>query len=230
MKRYNNIFFDLDRTLWDFETNTKITFFEIYRKYKLHLYFLDFESFHQSYRLINDELWEMYRKNLISKKELSFRRFYDTLKKVNAGDEETAKNMSEAYIKMSPNKTALFPGAIDVLEYLSASYSLFIITNGFKEVQHKKISNCKLDKYFDKVFTSEEVGCNKPESLFFEKVLSETGSFADNSLVIGDDLVIDIAGAKVLKIDTVWFNPENLKKQHDANYEINSLVELKNFL
>lgn len=230
MKLYKNIYFDLDRTLWDFDTNTRKTFSDIYNKYRLNEYFQDFDIFLNIYKDINNDLWEEYRNNIISKDELSWRRFYDTLKTVNFVNRKMAISISEDYIKMSPENTDLFPGTIELLEYLKPKYSVYIVTNGFKEVQYKKIKNCKLNKYFDKIFTSEEIGCKKPEKIFFEKVLLQTGALPVNSLVIGDDLDIDIKGAKETGIDTVWFNPDRLKKEHNATYEINSLLEIMNIL
>lgn len=227
--KYKNVFFDLDRTIWDFETNSKETFIEIFNKNSLHE-LCSFEEFYSEYRKINDNLWSMYRTGTISKEELSWKRFYLSMKAFGKDDIKTSKSMSEDYIKVSPTKTKLFPHSHEVLDYLSNKYNLFIITNGFKEVQYKKINNSKIDKYFKQIFTSEEVGCNKPNQEFFSFVLQETNSKVENSIVIGDDIEVDIKGAENLKIDTVWFNPNKQEAKYEPSYEINSLKELLDIL
>lgn len=230
MSKYTHIFFDLDRTLWDFDTNSTITFKEIFSKYNLKGYFKDFETFHKIYTKINLSLWSDYRNNLISKEDLSWQRFYKTLETARLDDISTAKSIAQDYIQLSPNKTALYPHTNEVLQYLSKKYKLFIVTNGFKEVQHKKIINCELDKYFDAVYTSEEIGYNKPHKEFFDFVIKDSGAKTEQSIVIGDDTEIDILGAKNAFIDSIWFNPRNENGNTLPDYEINSLEELLNIL
>jgi putative hydrolase of the HAD superfamily len=227
--KYRHIFFDLDRTLWDFEVNSKETFIEIFYKYQINN-FCTFEDFHSEYKKINDNLWSEYRLGNISKDKLSWQRFYKTLLLFNVNDEITAKKMSQDYVNISPTKTKLFPHSIEILQYLSKSYKLHIITNGFKEVQYLKINNCGINKFFTGIFTSEEVGCNKPNLDFFKFALSKTGAKAEESLVIGDDLQVDIKGAANLNIDTVWFNPNREKEDFRPVYEIHSLKELLNLI
>lgn len=230
MKSYKNIFFDLDRTLWDFDTNALQTFKEIYESYELFKHFSNFTEFYDSYKAINDKLWEKYRNCEISKEELSWKRFYDTLKTKGICDEEMSRAMSFDYINKGPEKTALFPDTIQILEYLQSKYSLYIVTNGFKEVQYKKMSNCKLESFFKKIFVSEEVGYNKPDKRFFEHVLKQTKATAKDSLIIGDDLKVDIEGAKNCMIDSVWLNTNNSDISDLPNYIISELQELKSIL
>ena len=225
--KYKHIFFDLDRTLWDFEANSKETFEEIFNKYNLNKH-CDFNTFHTEYRKINAELWAEYRIGTISKEFLSWQRFYRAINLFGIDNEEMAKDMSADYIKISPTKTKLFPNTKEVLEFLSNKYKLHLVTNGFKEVQYVKINNSGIDKYFTSVFTSEEVGCNKPNKAFFEHVLEHTGADISESAIVGDDIEADIKGAANMHIDTVWFNPDNLETDYIPTYKINTLDELKN--
>lgn len=227
--KYKHIFFDLDRTLWDFEANSKETFNEIFYKHNLDS-LCSFSDFHKEYRKINDQLWAQYRLGKITKENLSWQRFYQTMEAFGKKDEKTAKLMSDDYITISPTKTKMFPYVHEVLDYLSKKYTLHIVTNGFKEVQYKKINNSNIANYFTMIFTSEEVGCNKPNPDFFSFVLNETGAKDYESIVIGDDLEVDIKGAKNMKIDAIWFNPNYMKGDFKPDYEISSLEEINNIL
>jgi len=223
-----HIFFDLDRTLWDFEVNSHETLLELCVKYNLNdLGINDYESFIKRYKCHNEKLWVLYRNNSISQKELRKERFHKTLSSYNIFDPVLATAIGEDYIDLCPKKNKLFPFAIEVLQYLSEKYSLHIITNGFEKVQHIKLECSDLHKYFNKIITSEQVGVKKPDSKIFEFALSESAAIAQESIYVGDDLVVDIIGCQACGIDGVYFNPD--KKKHDQcpKYEISCLSELK---
>ena len=107
---------------------------------------------------------------------------------------------------------------------------MHIITNGFKEVQYLKIERSGLKKYFQQVITSEEAGCNKPNKQIFLYALEKTSAIASESLMIGDDIEVDIMGAKSAGIDQIFVNLENFRHNVFINYEVKSLPELKNIL
>lgn len=226
---YKNVFIDLDRTLWDFETNSTETIEEIFYKYKINK-ICKFEEFHSVYRKENDVLWKDYREKRIEKDVLSCQRFFLSLKHFDYENKEIAVKMSEDYIKFSPMKTKMFDGSVEILQYLSAKYQIYLVTNGFIEVQYNKIKNCGIDKYFDAVFTSEEVGCNKPNIEYFQHVIKNTGSLTTESIIIGDDIEVDIKGAAKIGIDTLWCNFANQNSDYTPTYEVKSLLEIKNIL
>jgi len=160
-----------------------------------------------------------------------YRRFYLTLKEAGTDDIELAKEIAQDFIDISPLQTKTFPHAHETLQYLKEkAYELHIITNGFNEVQGKKLKNSKLDSFFTQVITSEDAGANKPSPKIFEYALNLANAIPENSLMIGDDLKTDIAGAKNSNINQIYFN--NLKIKHDKNptFEIFSLKELQNIL
>lgn len=229
-KRFKDIFIDLDRTLWDFERNSRETFMEIYHKYQLFDHFKSFDLFLITYRKINDALWNEYRSGKISKEELSWKRFYLSLKEVNIDDKEMAENIAQDYITISPTKKKLFPHAHTTLTYLKKQYDLHLITNGFKEVQYQKIMNCGLRRYFKNIFTSEEVGIQKPNKKFFMHVLKKTKAQPEESLVIGDDPEVDIAGAKSVGMSSIWFNPNMNEAEIEPDLEIYNLNDLIHML
>lgn len=146
------------------------------------------------------------------------------------GDEETARLMANDYISISPQKTRLFPGTIELLQFLSSKYRVYLVTNGFKEVQYNKIKNCKIDLYFDKVFTSEEVGCNKPNIEYFQFVLAQTNSLPEQSIIIGDDIEVDIKGAAQVGISTIWCNFVEQTSDFIPDYEVKSLLDILQIL
>ncbi|HBX51665.1 MAG: noncanonical pyrimidine nucleotidase, YjjG family [Bacteroidetes bacterium GWF2_33_38] len=226
MKKYKHIFFDLDQTLWDFKTNSRRILEQLYTKYELFNHFNSFDEYYDIYHFHNDILWEEYRKGSLKKSELRWTRFYIPIFEKGYDNKQVAKKMGEEYVEESPKQNTLFPFAIEVLEYLHKKYKLYVITNGFKEVQDVKMKVCNLEKYFERVFTSEEIGAMKPKREAFEFSLNSVNAKKSESIMIGDDINSDIRGAKNYGIDQVLFNPALLKHDESPTFEINSLKEL----
>ncbi|PKP19988.1 MAG: noncanonical pyrimidine nucleotidase, YjjG family [Bacteroidetes bacterium HGW-Bacteroidetes-21] len=223
---YKNLLFDLDRTLWDFESNTIETLRDIYDQFQLRLHFESFHHFYTTYRSINEKQWELYRNNRISKDTLRKSRFFLTLKEVGYEDNELADEIGTIYIEKTPLKTKIFPHTHESLTYLKPKYRLFILTNGFKEVQHKKLTGTHLDQYFEAVITSEDAGHQKPHLEFFTYVFDTLKIEPSESIMIGDALKVDIIGARNAGVDTVFFNPEDSVHKEIVTFEIQSLKEL----
>lgn len=228
--KYKHIYFDLDRTIWDFETNARDTFQEIYEKYNLEKIFNTFDNFYDTYSEHNNLLWKEYREGKIKKSLLSYKRFTLTLEDFGVDDEELAKKIAFDYITISPTKKQLFPFAHETLDYLYKKYKLYIITNGFNEVQFTKLKNSNLDQYFSKVFTSEGAGAQKPNPKIFENALKSVNARKKESIMIGDDLEADVLGAKKFGLDQVFFNPDKINHQVEITHEIASLKELQEIL
>ena len=231
MRKYRHIFFDLDRTLWDFDQNSLETFNDLYLIYniaeKLHC---DFETFHDAYIIHNTQLWDAYRNGVIKKEFLSVHRFLFTLNDFGCNDAEMAAKMSADYVRLSPQKKILLPHTIEILNFLKANYQLHIITNGFVEVQYTKLNNSGLDKYFTHTITSEEAGYQKPDREIFEYALDKINATPHECLMIGDDLKVDILGAKKVGIDQIFYNYSGVIHNEQITFEIKSLLELKEIL
>lgn len=230
MKQYKYIYFDLDRTIWDFDKNAEETFKDIYEKYQLEKVFKSFDNFYNTYVKHNDILWGLYREGKIEKSVLSYKRFLLTLNEFGVDDVELAKKIATDYICISPTKKGLFPFAHETLGYLYKKYKLYVITNGFNEVQFTKLKNSDLEKYFSKVFTSEDAGAQKPNPIIFEHALHEANAEKQESIMIGDDLNVDILGARDFGLDQVFFNPERKEHSEEITHEISSLKELQEIL
>lgn len=229
--KYKHLFFDLDHTLWDFEANSRATLSELFDELGLRERGIpSFEVFHETYLPINSQYWARYHHKLMPKEELRVGRFLETLRRFKVDDEALAELMAQQYLDRSPYKTAIFPDALEVLTYLSAKYTMHIITNGFSEVQDIKIRESKLEVYFRHIFVSENVGHQKPQPEIFLHAMEVTGAKVEESLMIGDNMATDIMGAKAVGMDQVFFNPLGKKTRDKATYEIAALAELKNFL
>lgn len=230
-KKYRHIFIDLDKTLWDFDSNSLETMREIFLKYDLKSRGIDnIGRFMEKYMHINEMLWSVYRKNGIKKEVLNIRRFEMTLNEFGIDDLIMATHIAEDYVTLSPLKNILFPHTVQALDYLRQKYPLHIITNGFEEVQQKKLDVCDLRKYFITITTSEEAGVKKPEVEIFNYALRKAGASPQESLMIGDDLKVDIHGAREIGMDTLFFNPSNEEHRELVNYEIRSWKEIQGIL
>ena len=127
---------------------------------------------------------------------------------------------------MYPLKKKLFPYAIELLDYLVKNYSLHIITNGFQEVQHIKLKNSGLSKYFNFIITSEEVGVKKPDPSIFIYALDLAKAKPEQSAMIGDDLFVDVKGAEAVGMRGIYFNPNKIEHNEVVYAEVSSLADI----
>lgn len=235
MKKYSHLFFDLDNTLWDFDANSFHAMFSTFRDVGIDRKNIDFPVFFEVYSRHNHALWLEYRNRVITKKELIIERFRRTFEELNItgiDPEET----NTIYLDFMPGQNQLKDGVLETLcDLKRKNYSMFIITNGFKEVQHKKLENSGLRPFFQKVFISEEIKIAKPGYGIFEYAVKSANAPKTKSLMIGDDWETDIVGAASFGIDSVYIDPENifsqkqvpiLSKSKNSTYFIKELKEL----
>lgn len=221
------LFFDLDRTLWDFEANSKNALSILYNDLDLDKCTNHFIQFHRTYKRVNAELWGMYANNKLSKEQLRIQRFEKTLQRLNIDDQDLAQKLSEGYIEISPNQTLLFPNTIETLtELKELDYKMSIITNGFSEVQFRKLENCQLLDFFDTVICSEVVGYAKPDKRVYNYAVSQVNTSHENCVMIGDCMRADVLGAESSGMTGILFDP-NLKKTYSSEIQrIKNLNEL----
>jgi len=227
---YKYVFIDLDDTLWDFHANAKSSLQEIYEARKLGQFFDSFEQYFSIYAKRNAELWEEYSKGTISKAELSLERFLHPLIQVGVNNSALAIEIGEEYLKMLPTRTALVPHAKELLEYLYPKYPLTIVSNGFIEVQYKKLNSCGLEQYFSHVVLSEAAKALKPDKRIFEYAMQLNNAKAEDCIMIGDSYEADITGAINAGIDQVYFNTALDAADKKATYRIHNLDEVFNIL
>lgn len=222
-----HVFFDLDHTLWDFDKNSGLTFKKIFELNNINI---ELGTFLEVYEPINLKYWKLYREERVSKPDLRYGRLkeaFDTLG-VSVND-DMINYLSEAYIDYLTTFNHLFEGAIEILEYLQYKYHLHIITNGFEEAQERKMQNSKIRSYFKTVTNSEMVGVKKPNPKIFNYALNSAEANPNESIMIGDSLEADIAGAQKVGMRTIHFDYKDIHNG-DGNVRVKQLKALINHL
>lgn len=231
IKTYQAVLFDLDHTLWDYETNSRQTIHEMYSDFDLSTQLnTPFEPFHDTFQEINMDLWSRYDKGLIPREVIRKDRFATILSRFGNSNRSLSEALSDAYVERSPKKGNLIRDAIMILDYLKPKYPLFVVTNGFEEVQFTKVKSAGIESYFREIVISDRVGHKKPSREIFDYVALQHSLQHESLLMIGDNLLTDIAGARNAGIDCVFFNPYKNPHSDQVTYEIQALKELKQIL
>lgn len=232
MKHIKHIFFDLDHTLWDFDKNSALAF-EIIFKEKFPQ--INIKDFIKVYMPINQECWRLYQLDQISHEELRYNRLKHSFDAINTSISNLEIDfVSDRYLELLPEHNHLFDGAIEVLNYLNSKYDLHIVTNGFANVQDRKMKNSGLNPFFQTITNSENAGAKKPHFKIFETALNAAKATKENSIMIGDSWDADVMGAINFGINAIYFNPDKLPFDKNAISsktnqfsEIHSLIEIK---
>lgn len=229
---YKHLFFDLDHTLWDFETNSKETLRELFIKHRLHEQITDdFEEFYKVYSVHNKRLWDRYHHGFITQEDLKWKRMWHAMLEFKRSDEKLSKQLSLEYLELLPSKKALFPYTVEILEYLTKKgYVLHLITNGFDKTQWAKLNSSNIGHYFTEVITSESANSLKPKKEIFEYAITKCATQCCNSLMLGDNLDADIMGAMNAGMDTVFVNHLREETTLKPTYTIYHLKELEDIL
>lgn len=230
MKKLNGItdvFFDLDHTLWDFEKNSALTFEKIF---KINNISIDLEAFLEIYKPINFKYWKLYRTGQIEHDVLRFQRLNETFNILGVFLQEyVIHRLYMDYIEYLITFDHLIEGAISILEYLSTTYNLHIITNGFRTVQHEKMKKSKITHYFKTITYPEDVGVKKPDSKIFNYALQLANVKASKTVMVGDSLEADIEGAKAMGMTAIHLKSECYEHAKNA-LTISKLSQLKHYL
>ena len=231
MKPYKSIFFDLDDTLWDTAHNNKACLEEIFHAFHFGRYYPSFDDFYDMYMPHNQLLWAKYRKHEIDRRKLIVERFLHVLRPMGIDDVAFALQLNDDFLQRTATKTKLIDGAIDLLKYLFPKYRLFILSNGFREIQSLKMQNAGLAPFFDRMLLSEDVSIHKPHRKIFDYALKNTNSRRAESLMVGDSYEVDILGAQNARIDQIWFNPNHeLSTGIIPTITVHSLQEITHYL
>ncbi|MBR4783330.1 MAG: YjjG family noncanonical pyrimidine nucleotidase [Bacteroidaceae bacterium] len=207
--RYTNLFIDFDDTLYDTHGNAVIALRETFEEFRLDRFFANPQVFYDAYWAANIDLWTRYSKGEITCPYLIIERFRRPLSAGEGIDvtEELCLEMSDRFLDFCASKPGVVDGAHELMEYLRRrGYRMHMTSNGFHEVQYKKLKACGLRPYFDTIILSEDAGANKPSSAFFDYALRQSGAERQTTLMIGDNLQTDILGALNAGIDALLFN------------------------
>lgn len=231
--KYKHLFFDLDHTLWDHNTNSRIGLEEVYQQFDLQAFgVFSPTQFYLKFNEINHQLWDKYEAGRISQSELRHTRFRLIFSQLGVNNDSICDEISNTYINISSKKHHLLPNAQETLEYLFPKYPMHIITNGFDEIQSIKMNAGKITHFFQEVVTAQNSGYKKPDSRIFEYALKKIKAVPQECLMIGDSFQSDIVGATRAGIDAVFFNPDQRNQDISIKpkYEIRDLGELKGIL
>lgn len=234
MRHYKTLFIDLDNTLYDFSGNSREAYIAVYNLLDYDRWFRSFEHYYEIYEEYNLRLWALYAEGKITKEHLNAERYSHPLRVVGAPDPEAigAQFWDEA-MKRLPLGSRLMPHAKEILTYLRPKYKMYILSNGFTELQSRKMQSAGIAHYFDGMILSEDIGVNKPNPAIFTHALQIAESTAEESLMIGDNYEVDIEGAQRVGIDQVFYNisKKDLNPEHpQPTFTITSLLELKEIL
>jgi putative hydrolase of the HAD superfamily len=223
------LFFDLDHTLWDFESNSRHALRAGFEEVGLkRLGIENPEGWIEAYEAANEWCWSEFRHGRMDKETLRAERFRLAMERVGVTPSPAvAEQLGEHYIATSPHQTALMEGTHEVLEaLLDRGHDMWLLTNGFDEVQHIKVEKSGLQPYFLGVYTSDSLGVKKPHSEAFQRSAQRAGVAMDAGVVmIGDSWESDVQGAQNVGWKGVHFNPSG-EVRPDAWRTVRSLREL----
>ena len=234
MKKYTDLFIDFDDTLYDTHGNAVIALGELFDALHLERWFPDAQVFYDRYWETNIDLWTRYSRGEITRDCLIVERFRRPLS-YGQGLEPSIDYCLEAsdlFLDFCSSKPGLVAGARELMDYLKGrGYRMHMCSNGFHEVQYKKLRACGLRDFFDTIILSEDAGANKPSKVFFDYAFRQTGAQRETTLMIGDNFQTDILGAKRAGLDTAYFNRyPDYPAPEPVTYEVTRLSQLMDVL
>ena len=229
------LFIDLDDTIWDFRANSMWSLRQVYGEFSLDRVFPRYEQFQSLYMEANHELWEAYHHNRVTKEFLIVERFARPFRQVGSalsGDMDFIMQLNHRYLDVLAGQNRLVPGAVDLLDYLTGKgYPLYILSNGFSEVQSRKLHSGGIDRYFKRLILSDELGITKPDRRLFDYALQLVGAEPSDTLIVGDNYDADILGAMNAGWGTIYFNRDNLPVAGARpDYVVTALSDIKQIL
>lgn len=226
---YKYILWDVDGTVLDFLKAEACAIKTLFNKYGLGECTDDMIK---TYSAINTKYWQMLERNEITKPEVLIGRFREFFELIGA-DTSVCEDFNRDYQLALGDTVEFCPNAKEVILSQKGKYTIVAVTNGTKVAQEKKLRLSGLDKIFDGIFISENVGFEKPNIEYFDYVFNELGiTDKSEAIIIGDSLTGDMRGGFNAGIDTCWYNPEG-KPNHlgiPVTYEIDDLGKLKNII
>ena len=211
---------DIDDTLFDFRTSSREALAIAFAEHEIPFT----EDLLARYETIDAGLWQRFEQGGIEKEALYTERFRMLFEE--SGLSADPVSMNRAYFRELGDRRNFMPHCEQVLRLLHAKYRIFIVTNGNTDIQNRRIAASGMAQYFDRVFISEQMGCKKPDKLFYDKVFAEIGEdYRTCSIMIGDSLSSDMQGGRNAGIPTCLYG------SHDASdarcdYAVADLLEL----
>ena len=229
MKKYRYLLWDIDGTVLDFKAAEKAAIKSLFAKFG---FGQCTDEMVARYSAINDRYWKALEKKEMTKPQILVERFKEFFAEEGI-DTDYAVSFNSEYQVALGDTIVFCDNAGELLKDLKGKYVLAAVTNGTKKAQDKKLSESGLDRIFDYIFISEEIGVEKPDAEFFRYV-SEVMGIDDpkEALIIGDSLTSDILGGNNASIDTCWYNREGITcdEEVDITYTISNLDDIRRIL
>lgn len=230
MKKYKFLLFDLDNTLLDFEADMAIALELAYNASGLGSILPYSKDLLTDYAKCNKLWWDNFERKLCDKDRLYVARFEDFLAMHKLDFDPAALN--KLYFDCLEETGTAYEGAVELLSELSKDHELYIVTNGYLGTQPSRLRRSGMDAFYKRCFTSEEMGAAKPSHDYFKAVFQLIKDFEpEKAILIGDSLFADIRGAANAGIDSIWYNPGNLRPSEMLfTYEANSFEDISRIL
>lgn len=197
------IFFDLDDTLFDFTSASLKVLKRLWdERVEINTIFPSPEAFIDEYHIHNTAMWKLHESGQITAEFLKGERFRLTIAP-DRNDNEIVRishELNDRYLWLLGECNMVRPGVMELMEILSKKYLIGVLTNGFTEVQYRKLHSTGLDRYIQRMVISDEIGVQKPDARIFRYAEQETGAKAEEIIMIGDNPDNDIQGA----LDAGW--------------------------
>lgn len=222
-----HLFFDLDNTLFDFSKAERIALDGALRDVGV----IPTEEMVADYVRINNEHWRALERGEVTREYVMYHRFRELFDKYSPSASEVAAE--DSYALRLGDRHYYIDGAEELIRSLHGKYHLYIISNGTKSIQDRRIDSAGIRDLFDGIFISQEIGYEKPDAEFFAAAFRTIPDFhREEALVIGDSLTSDIKGGINAGVRTVWYNPSGAALPPDItpDYEINELCRLPELL
>jgi 2-haloacid dehalogenase len=220
--KFSTILIDLDRTVLDFDTTEALSIEKTFTHFGLPFS----KQILQLYISNNFKYWKLYEMGQLTTAQVDIKRFEDTF--ATMGVTCDIASLSNYYQRCLDAGYELCPNAVEMLQFVKQHFKVYAVTNGAITTQKLRLAGSGIDKYFDGLFISDEIGYSKPQKEFFDHVLANIEE-TDKSkiLLVGDSVATDIIGAKNAGIPTCWYNVTG-ESLHDmpATYQISDLLEL----
>lgn len=192
------IFFDLDDTLFDFSAASFVSLMRLWDETpELRARFADPDSFLSEYHIHNKRMWDLHERGEISADFLKAERFRLTFAPERKDDciIKYSRMLNDRYLWLLGECDMPCEGAKEVLEFLKRKCLIGVLTNGFTEVQYRKLRSTGLDRYIQRMVISDEIGIQKPDPRIFRYAERETGCQTAEAIMVGDNPANDIVGA-----------------------------------
>ena len=224
---YEILFLDLDDTILDFHKAERVAISKTIRDFGVE----PTEEILARYHIINKWHWEQLELGTMTRVQVLKNRFAVLFRELGVTADKTA--CARVYERNLSIGHYFLPGAEEAVASLSKKYRLFLASNGTTSVQMDRIASANLERFFEKIFISQQMGHNKPSKAYFDACFAQISNFdRSKTLIVGDSLTSDIRGGNNAGIATCWVNSQGLTCREDVrvDYEIAALSQLEALL